>query len=264
MQHTHKVLAGLTTAVLLLPAAASAQASASLEMQVKSLMSQIQSLQMQLKTLIGSSSPMIRVEKKEMQGPEHMNPGQMGKMMCVTLNRNLRAGAQGDDVKKLQEMLAQDPENEFRGKATGFFGPLTANAMAKFQMRAGIASTTDGTVGPMTRGFFERACGKGLDGGMGGGMGQGVGGMMDMRAEIGGTISAVSGSSITVQGKDNTMSRTVNVTASTTIHMIATPGAAPTIGTMADLTVGKMVRVEGIPQLNGVINARQIKVGAMQ
>lgn len=251
-QHIHKIVAGLGVAALLLPAAASAQASVNLETQVQRLLSQIQALQLQLKTLIGSTTMMIRQEVKKID-QIGMIPGQMGKMACITLNRNLRMGAQGDDVRKLQEMLAQDPETGFRSQATGFFGPLTANAMAKFQMRVGIASTTDGSVGPLTRGFFERACGKGL------GMGSGMGDVNLMRAEVGGTITAATASSITVQVKDG-VTRMVSITASTTIHVIATPGAAPTVGTTADLTVGKTVRVEGAPQADGSIIARQVKV----
>ena len=57
-------------------------------------------------------------------------------------------------------MLGEDSENGFHGSPTGFFGPLTAQAMMKFQMRMGIASSTTGSVGPMTRGFFERECGR--------------------------------------------------------------------------------------------------------
>lgn len=251
------MLAGLAMAAVLLPAAASAQSTTTLNAQVKSLMEQIQALQMQLKTLLASSTPMMKKEMRE----DGMNPGQMGKAACIYLKRNLRQGAEGDDVNKLQEMLAQDPESGFRGKATGFFGPMTAQAMAKFQMRAGIASTTDGTVGPMTRGFFERACGKGLGGGMGEGMG---GGMMEMhRGEVAGTITATTASSITVQKKEGA-TRVVNVVASTTIHVMATPGATPTPGTMADLTVGKMVKAEGMAETNGSLTARQIKIVPMQ
>lgn len=88
--------------------------------------------------------------------------GQMGKMACITLNRNLGIGSRGDDVKSLQELLSEDPEDGFTAGATGFFGPLTAKALMHFQMNNGIASTTDGSVGPLTRGFFERRCGKGL------------------------------------------------------------------------------------------------------
>ena len=95
--------------------------------------------------------------------PRDMSPGQMGKMVCLRLVRDLRVGAQGDDVRKLQELLAQDPSVGFTASSTGFFGPMTAKALMRFQMNNGIASSTDGRVGTLTRGFFQRACGKGLE-----------------------------------------------------------------------------------------------------
>ncbi|MDE1924807.1 MAG: peptidoglycan-binding protein [Patescibacteria group bacterium] len=88
-------------------------------------------------------------------------PGQEGKSACIALTRNLGIGSQGDDVKSLQEMLAADPESGFEATTTGFFGPLTARAMMRFQENNSIASSTDGSVGPLTRGFFERHCGEG-------------------------------------------------------------------------------------------------------
>ncbi|MEI7720056.1 MAG: peptidoglycan-binding domain-containing protein [bacterium] len=90
--------------------------------------------------------------------------GQAGKMACIALTRNLGLGAKGDDVKQLQEMLAEDPENGFAASSTGTFGPMTMRAMKRFQEKNDVASTTTGLVGPATRDFFERRCGKGLDG----------------------------------------------------------------------------------------------------
>src|SRR5579859_381866 len=42
-----------------------------------------------------------------------MPPGQVGKSLCITLNRNLGVGSQGDDVKNLQQLLSQDPNTGF-------------------------------------------------------------------------------------------------------------------------------------------------------
>jgi len=89
-------------------------------------------------------------------------PGQQGKAACIMLSRNLHEGDQGDDVKSIQDLLAEDPESGFTASSTGFFGPITAEAMRNFQMHNSIASSTDGSVGPLTRGFFERRCGEGL------------------------------------------------------------------------------------------------------
>lgn len=95
--------------------------------------------------------------------PQGLPPGQAGKAVCVALTRNLGEGSSGDDVKKLQELLAANATTTgFTALPTGFFGHITARAMARFQMMHGIASTTTGYVGPLTRGFFERRCGLGL------------------------------------------------------------------------------------------------------
>ncbi len=241
-----KLIAGAIAASVMLPALASAQ-SADVQVQVQTLLGQIQALQLQLKTLMASSTVNMKVRMED----HMMAPGQVGKAACIMLNRNLKVGTQGDDVKKLQEILAEDKENGFNATATGFFGPMTARAMAKFQMRMGIASSTDGVVGPMTRGFFERACGKGLGGGAG---------MEETRGKIRGEITATSGSSITVKGA-NGESRVVNITASTTIQIFATATSTPTTGSMADLTVGKGVAAAGLANADGSINAVEIKLG---
>jgi peptidoglycan hydrolase-like protein with peptidoglycan-binding domain len=176
-------------------------------------------------------------------------------MVCVTLNRDLKIGSQGDDVKNIQQMLSQHPESGFSGSATGFFGPMTAKAMMMFQMRNGIASSTDGHVGPLTRGFFERHCGEGLGNGDGG---QGMGGMMNGGA-ITGSITANTGSSITISEKSGT-SRVVNITASTTIQIFST-STAPIAGSVSDLTVGKMGGAKGTLNSDGSIQAMMIMVG---
>lgn len=264
----HKLAAGATVAALLMPALSFAESS-DVQSQMQSLMSQIQALQLQLKTLMMSASttmPKIGGMMEKMGDKMMAGPGQMGKMACITLNRNLRQGSQGDDVKKIQELLIMDPESGFTGGATGFFGPLTARAMMKFQMRMGIASSTDGAVGPLTRGFFERACGKGLGQGMGPGGMQKTdhpGGMMgpDIRGVVAGTITAQDGTSITLQTKDGIF-KTVYYTASTTI-MVAVQGGQPTLGSATDLVLGKTVMAEGKPNMNGGIDAHRIKVGEL-
>lgn len=87
-----------------------------------------------------------------------MPPGQMVK--CVALMRNIGPGTRGDDVREIQEMLKGAPEAGFTGSSTGYYGPMTAEAMKRFQTANGIASTTTGTVGPRTREFFEMRCRK--------------------------------------------------------------------------------------------------------
>jgi peptidoglycan hydrolase-like protein with peptidoglycan-binding domain len=66
----------------------------------------------------------------------------------LKLSRRLHQGDKGDDVKTLQEILATDPDIFPEGKVTGFFGPLTAKALRRFQERAGLEGV--GEVGPKT------------------------------------------------------------------------------------------------------------------
>ena len=191
-------------------------------------------------------------------------PGQFGKMACISLNRNIGRGEQGDDVRELQDMLRDDGDG-FTASSTGFFGPLTAQAMMHFQMKNGIASTSTGFVGPLTRGFFERRCGEGLgkDDNKGEGNGQGDG---MMGGTLAGTISGVGSSTIMVQittpfmNASSTMTRTVNLTGSTTIELFMGT-STPATGSFSDLVVGKTVIVMGQPQADGSLSAQDIRVG---
>ena len=63
--------------------------------------------------------------------------------------KTLRIGASGDQVKSLQEFLAQFPGIYPEGMATGYFGPLTKNAVMRFQQKEDLPVT--GVVGSATR-----------------------------------------------------------------------------------------------------------------
>jgi peptidoglycan hydrolase-like protein with peptidoglycan-binding domain len=68
--------------------------------------------------------------------------------------KTLYFGMSGTDVKRLQELLAEDPAIYPEGKITGYFGTLTLKAVQRFQKKYGIASSGDpgyGHVGPLTR-----------------------------------------------------------------------------------------------------------------
>lgn len=230
--------------------------STEVQTQIQALLTQIKTLQEQIRTLVASSSSNMNWGGMMGSTTNAWNAGQMGKAACITINRTLRQGDQGDDVKSLQQMLANDPDSDFHGSATGFFGPLTAKAMAMFQMKNGIASSSDGTVGSLTRGFFERRCGKGLDGMQG----KIQGGMMNM-AWAAGSISANNTTSITITTDGG--STVANITASTSIKIFAGTSTPPTAGTISDLVVGKKVRVTGQKNSDGSIQAMMIDVGDM-
>lgn len=76
--------------------------------------------------------------------------------VCNVLQRNLSQGTQGDDVRSLQEFLSE--EGHFStSSATGYFGPMTAQAVAKWQVAQGVQGV--GSVGPMTRERIKVRCG---------------------------------------------------------------------------------------------------------
>ncbi len=56
------------------------------------------------------------------------------------LTKDLAVGAKDDDVLKIQEILASDP-TLFGVKPTGYFGPMTEEALKKFQERYGLEVT---------------------------------------------------------------------------------------------------------------------------
>jgi hypothetical protein len=66
----------------------------------------------------------------------------------LRLLRQLREGMTGEDVELLQEILATDPDVYPEGLVTGYFGPLTRNAVKRFQKIAGLDQI--GVVGPQT------------------------------------------------------------------------------------------------------------------
>lgn len=70
-----------------------------------------------------------------------------------TLRDGLKEGMTNDDVRKIQELLSSDSDVYPFGKATGFFGPLTKDAVKKFQKKAGLAET--GIVDSETRKLME-------------------------------------------------------------------------------------------------------------
>jgi len=63
--------------------------------------------------------------------------------------RQLDQGDRGPDVRQLQELLAANSEIYPEGLVTGYYGPLTAQAVSRLQQRAGLPSV--GRVGPRTR-----------------------------------------------------------------------------------------------------------------
>jgi hypothetical protein len=57
------------------------------------------------------------------------------------LRADIRAGMTDADVKTIQELLASDPTIYPKGLVTGYFGPMTTEAIKKFQMKNGLEVT---------------------------------------------------------------------------------------------------------------------------
>ncbi|MFZ3043611.1 MAG: peptidoglycan-binding protein, partial [Minisyncoccia bacterium] len=66
---------------------------------------------------------------------------------AFNFENNLTVGSEGNDVTELQKFLASN--GFFSSPVTGFFGPITKNAVMEFQKEHGLPAT--GFVGPMTR-----------------------------------------------------------------------------------------------------------------
>src|SRR3989344_3272178 len=78
-------------------------------------------------------------------------------VLCPVLTRALSVGVSGADVTSLQQFLAADPAVYPEGTASGYFGPLTEQAVQRWQAKYNVvtsgtpATTGYGAVGPMTR-----------------------------------------------------------------------------------------------------------------
>lgn len=79
---------------------------------------------------------------------------------CPSLKRTLSWGMTGDDVRAVQQFL-QSQSLFTSAPITGYFGPLTREAVEAFQIQKGIVQTGGvglGVVGPLTRGAMAQAC----------------------------------------------------------------------------------------------------------
>jgi peptidoglycan hydrolase-like protein with peptidoglycan-binding domain len=133
------------------PLVSSATTVEDLHQQVQSLFEKITQLQQQLTAK--------RQEHTESAGSAASPPSVISEVRpsqrCFRLNRVLLRGMSGDDVRVLQEELKT--RGLFSGDATGFFGPLTEQAVQSLQRVLGIVSSGDATttgygiVGPLTQ-----------------------------------------------------------------------------------------------------------------
>jgi len=126
---------------------ASALTADEIQVQIKELLAKISELTKQLNILQGqNTTPSVVSDTMPMK---HRICG------AIPLARNLTQGTQGDDVRGLQEFLST--EGYLSANATGYFGPMTAQAVAKWQASQGVSAV--GSFGPMSRERVKVWCG---------------------------------------------------------------------------------------------------------
>jgi len=145
------IFLGLTIAAILVvganavPPSASALTVGEIQSQIQSLLARIAELTQQRDASAGVSA----------NANASVAPMASRHRICAILNRNLSRGTQGDDVRGLQEYL--NAEGYLSANATGYFGPMTANAVARWQATQGVSSV--GAVGPVSRERIRLWCG---------------------------------------------------------------------------------------------------------
>ncbi len=146
---------GTTTAnatVTVNPVATTTPPGTGVMAQIQALLAQINALKAQIAQLVtgqigggsgtGTTTPPV------------IGPG--GKICVNSVGRDIRRGDYGDDVKDLQKFLAKHPSIYPEGIVNGFYGPLTIQAVKRWQKQNGIEGT--GFFGPMTRKFWREHC----------------------------------------------------------------------------------------------------------
>ena len=117
-----KIAAATLSVGVMVPAFVFAQTSTS---SIQSLLDQIRSLNQQI----------LQIQQQQ-------------QAVMLQLATTLQQGANGENVKILQQLLAQDSSIFPEARITGYYGRLTAKAVTRFQLRWGLPQV--GNVGPRT------------------------------------------------------------------------------------------------------------------
>jgi len=121
-------LIAFVVAILTVPQAHAETSSSDVYAEIKTLTAKIAELQKQLSDLT--------------------------KEVRTVLKEGLKEGMTDADVERIQKLLATDTTIYPEGKITGFFGPLTKEALKRFQKRHGM--TEDGSINKDTRALLEK------------------------------------------------------------------------------------------------------------
>lgn len=160
-----RFIPGLLIVIVMLvgtaPVVSSALSADDLQVQIQQLLVKIQELTKQLNELrvrVGQLPPVPTATTTPSKPPvDPIKP-----RVCEIMTRTLAVGGQGEDVKGLQEFLRE--EGFFDTEATGFFGVMTRDAVAKWQTTQGVVSSDNasaagaGVFGPKSREFLKIRC----------------------------------------------------------------------------------------------------------
>lgn len=128
------------------PLTALATSTSALEAQIQSLKAMIEKMKEDRKKLDHDQ----KQERKELKADiREAHADLKDAQRDLKFVRSLTRGMSGDDVRDLQELLAQDPSLLSPEFITGFFGPRTEEALRKFQRKHGIDAI--GIFGPRTQ-----------------------------------------------------------------------------------------------------------------
>ena len=111
--------------LFMMPLSAKAQATNTNEVSMSELLELLQSLMAQVEEL----QAQLLATEGQVQG------------LRETITRQLQSGEKSDEVSKLQELLASDSEIYPEGLVTGYYGPLTRQAVMRFQARHKLVAT---------------------------------------------------------------------------------------------------------------------------
>ena len=118
-----------------------------IQTQIRELLAKVGELTKQLNILQGQST--VTPDPADWSHSDVPRPP-----ICM-LSRNLSQGMRGDDVLYLQKFLQS--EQYLAANPTGYFGPMTAQAVAKWQASQGVSAV--GSFGPMSRERVKVWCG---------------------------------------------------------------------------------------------------------
>ena len=139
----------LAAAVIALPLFASAQNVQDLQAQAQALLDRISALQQQLGNSGGTPGATLTTASS---------------VACPQLGKSLKRGSSGEDVRRLQVFLSNDPSVYPEGQITGYYGALTEAAVKRWQVKFNIVSTGTaettgfGVVGPRTAAVLALQC----------------------------------------------------------------------------------------------------------